>query len=75
MPLVFSIIVKMGKFQLLSWLIRGSRSSISSGSGARVGLSLRGFRRSDEVRERHLGVEYCKACRGVAVRLPHLGRY
>lgn len=38
-PLVFSIKVKMGKFQLFSWLIHGSKSSINNGSGARVGLS------------------------------------
>lgn len=36
---VFSTRLNMGKFQLLSWLIRGSSPGITRGSGARIALS------------------------------------
>ncbi len=42
LPSVFSTRLKMGKFQLLIWHMRGSRPSITSGSGAKMGLSCRG---------------------------------
>lgn len=38
-PWVFSTSLKIGKFQLPSWLIRGSSPGISRGSEAKTGLS------------------------------------
>lgn len=39
LPWVFSTRLKMGKFQLLSWLIRGSSPGITGLSGSETGLS------------------------------------